>query len=79
MPAPILKFLGPALRRVGFINGPPPILWVPALAIGLLLLLSPAYLAVRSLGAGEELWDALLRWRVLELLLRPCCWWWRLP
>ena len=68
--APVLKSLGPALRRVGLINGPPPVLWVPALAIGFLLLLSPAYLAVRSFGAGEEFWDALLRWRVLELLLR---------
>ena len=70
MTAPILKSLGPALRRVGFINGPPAVLWVPALAIGLLLLLSPVYLAVRTLGAGQEFWEALLRWRVLELLLR---------
>ena len=70
MTAPTLKSFGPALRRVGFINGPPEILWVPALAIGLLLLLSPVYLAVRTLGAGQEFWEVLLRWRVLELLLR---------
>ena len=70
MAAPILKSLGPALRRVGFINGPSPFLWVPALVISLLLLLSPAYLAIRSLGSGQEFWDVLLRWRVLELLLR---------
>ncbi len=65
-----LKFIGPALRRVGFISGPSPILWVPAVVISLLLLLSPAYLVIRSLGAGQEFWDVLLRWRVLELLLR---------
>ena len=70
MTAPVLKFVGPALRRVGFIGGPSPVLWVPALAISLLLLLSPIYLAARSLGAGQEFWDVLLRWRVLELLLR---------
>ena len=70
MTTPTFKYLGPVLRRVGFINGPPAVLWVPALAIGLLLLLSPVYLAVRTLGAGQEFWEALLRWRVLELLLR---------
>ena len=70
MAAPVLKFIGPALRRAGLMDGPSPFLWLPALAIGLLLLLSPAYLAFRSVGAGQEFWDALLRWRVLELLLR---------
>lgn len=70
MAAPILKSIGPALRRVWFISGPSPVLWVPALAISLLLLLSPAYLVIRSLGAGQEFWDVLLRWRVLELLIR---------
>ena len=70
MLAPSLKFIGPALRRVGFINGPSPVLWIPALVISLLLLLSPAYLVIRSLGAGQEFWDVLLRLRVLELLFR---------
>lgn len=70
MDLPVLNSLGPALRRVGFINGPPPVLWIPALAIGLLLLVSPIYLAFRSLGAGYEFWDALFRWRVLEILAR---------
>ena len=70
MAALVLKSIGPALRRIGFISGPSPALWVPALIVGLLLLLSPAYLAIRSLGAGQEFWDALLRWRALELLLR---------
>lgn len=70
MSAPVLKAIGPALRRVGFIGGTSPALWVPALVVSLLLLLSPAYLVIRSLGAGQEFWDVLLRWRVLELLLR---------
>ena len=70
MAAPVLKLLAPTLRRVGVIDGPSPFLWLPALAIGLLLLMSPAYLVIRSLGAGQEFLEALLRWRVLELLLR---------
>ena len=70
MPTFIANLLGPALRRVGAINGPPVILWAPALIIGAFLLLSPVYLAVRSLGAGYEFWDAFLRIRVLEILLR---------
>ena len=70
MDLPVIKSLGPALRRVGIINGAPPVLWAPALVIGGLLLLSPLYLALRSLGAGYEFWDALFRWRVLEILLR---------
>ena len=64
------NWLGPALRRVGIINGPPVILWAPGLVIGAFLLLSPVYLAIRSLGAGDELWDAFFRLRVLEILLR---------
>lgn len=70
MATPVLNVIGPALRRVGFVSGPPPVLWVPALIVSLLLLLSPAYLVIRSLGAGQEFWEVLLRWRVLELLLR---------
>jgi len=66
----VLKLLAPTLRRVGVIDGPSPFLWLPALAIGLLLLMSPAYLLIRSLGSGQEFLEALLRWRVLELLLR---------
>ena len=64
------RIIGPTLRRVGIINGPPPVLWAPGLIIGALLLLSPCYLAIRSLGAGTEFWDVLLRWRVLETLVR---------
>ena len=70
MGSQVFKYFGPALRRARIINGPPPVLWVPALIIGALLLLSPFYLAFRSLGAGQEFWDALFRLRVLEILLR---------
>ncbi len=66
----LAKLVGTVLRRVGGFDVPPAFLWAPALVIGALLLLSPAYLAIRSLGAGPEFWDALLRWRVLEILLR---------
>ena len=68
--SPVAKLLGPVMRRAGAVEIPPAILWGPALLIGVLLLLSPFYLIFRSLGAGSEFWDALLRWRVLEILLR---------
>ena len=70
MLSPLAKLLGPAWRRAGIAGGPPPILWLPALLLGALLLLSPVYLAIRSLGAGPEFWDAFLRLRVLEILAR---------
>ena len=70
MNSPISRLIGPAWRRVGAIDTPPAVLWAPALLIGALLLLSPVYLTIRSLGAGQEFWEALLRWRVLEILLR---------
>ena len=66
----IANRLGALRRRAGMGGGPPPLLWAPALIIGGLLLLSPVYLAVRSAGAGVEFWDAFLRVRVLEILLR---------
>ena len=70
MNSPISRLIGPAWRRAGAIDAPPAVLWAPALLIGALLLLSPVYLTIRSLGAGQEFWEALLRWRVLEILLR---------
>ena len=51
-------------------NTPPLVLLGPALVVGLALLLPPVYLAVRSLGAGEELWDLLFRPRVAAILGR---------
>src|SRR5918992_6336896 len=49
---------------------PPAIIWIPATVVGATLLLSPAYLIVRTLGAGAEAVDILFRMRVLEILLR---------
>ena len=43
---------------------------IPGIAVGLLLVLSPAYLILRTLGAGPEAWDLLARPRVLFILLR---------
>lgn len=45
-------------------------MWIPATVVGATLLLSPAYLIVRTLGAGAEAVDILFRMRVLEILLR---------
>ncbi len=53
-----------------FGKSPPLVLLVPALIVGAALLLPPVYLAVRALGAGEELWDLLFRVRVAEILGR---------
>ena len=69
--SPLLaKFARPFRLLTGNGEGPAAVLWAPALLIGALLLLSPIYLALRSLGAGPDFWDALLRWRVLEILFR---------
>ena len=56
--------------RLGPSHWPPPVVLVPAIAVGLLLALSPAYLAVRTLGAGPEAWDLIARPRMLFILLR---------
>ena len=45
-------------------------IWLPAALVGALLLLSPAYLAIRTFGVGAEAADALFRMRVLEILFR---------
>ena len=51
-------------------GGPPLFIWVPALCIALLLLVSPLYLLIRSTGAGMLGLDLLFRIKVLEILLR---------
>ncbi len=43
-------------------------LWLPAILITAVVLLSPVYLAIRSLGAGEKFWQQLLRWTTVEIL-----------
>ena len=49
---------------------PPFIVLAPAIAVTLLLLVSPVYLAARTLGSGDDVLDLLLRLRMLEILGR---------
>ena len=60
------------LRRTfnGGFGWPPAVVWIPALLVAAALVLSPAYLALRTVGAGGEAWDVLFRMRVLEILAR---------
>ena len=51
-------------------NSPPLVVLVPALVVGAALLLPPLYLAVRTLGGGQELWELLFRPRVASILGR---------
>lgn len=50
--------------------GPPVVLWLPALAVGVAMLLPLVYLVVRGTEASEEAWDLLLRWRTVHILGR---------
>ena len=43
---------------------------IPALIVGAALVLPPLYLAVRTLGGGQELWELLFRPRVASILGR---------
>ena len=49
---------------------PPAVVWVPALLIAALLLTGPAYLTLRTLGAGPEAIDLILRPRTVEVIVR---------
>ena len=49
---------------------PPVLLLLAAVSVAAVLLLSPSYLLLRTLGAGPEVWDLLIRTRVLEILGR---------
>ena len=49
---------------------PPAFIWIPAAAIGLLMLLPPGYLLVRTLDSGVGALDVLLTMRTLGILLR---------
>ena len=49
---------------------PPVLLLLAAVSVAAVLLLSPSYLLLRTLGAGPEVWDLLIRIRVLEILGR---------
>ncbi len=49
---------------------PPAVIWIPAVVVAAGVLLPLAYLLIRTLGAGGEMWDLLLRTRTLEVLGR---------
>ncbi|MBI2288729.1 MAG: iron ABC transporter permease [Chloroflexi bacterium] len=49
---------------------PPVIIWLPAVFIALGVLLPQAYLVLRALGAGGEIWELLFRTRTLAILGR---------
>lgn len=49
---------------------PPAVIWVPAVAVGAVLLLPLVYLVVRTFDSGGEVWDLLFRQRVAAILGR---------
>ena len=49
---------------------PPAAIWAPAAIVGMGMFIPLAYLVLRTLGAGAEVLDLLLRSRTLEILLR---------
>jgi iron(III) transport system permease protein len=57
-------------RPLVFIATPPAIVWLPALLIGLAMLLPLGYLIVRSAGASDEAWALLFRPRTAQILGR---------
>ncbi len=49
---------------------PPAVVWVPAALVATGMLLPLAYLVLRTLGVGAEVWDLLFRSRTLDILIR---------
>ena len=49
---------------------PPAVVLIPGVLVGLLLVISPVYLSIRTLGAGTEAWDLLVRPNIMFILLR---------
>ncbi|MBI2851615.1 MAG: iron ABC transporter permease [Chloroflexi bacterium] len=65
------------LKEIKMVGGPgrnfpwpPTIIWLPAVAVLLLVLLPLAYLALRTMGAGSDLWGLLFRPRIFQILVR---------
>ena len=52
------------------LTSPPLIIWLPAVMVGLAMLLPLAYLLVRTAGASHEAWDLLFRPRTAYILFR---------
>ncbi|MBI4287913.1 MAG: iron ABC transporter permease [Chloroflexi bacterium] len=51
-------------------SGPPALFWAPALVVAMAMLLPPAYLVIRTIGAGEEAVNLLWQERTGQVLLR---------
>ena len=49
---------------------PPAAIWAPAALVGMGMIIPLAYLILRTLGAGSEVWDLLFRSRTLDILVR---------
>lgn len=49
---------------------PPAVVWLPAALVGIAVAVPLAYLVIRTLGAGSDALDVLLRGRTLSILLR---------
>ena len=64
IPRSLLERLFDGLAR------PPAIVWAPALLVAAMLLAAPAYLAIRTLGAGPEAAELIFRTRTVWVVLR---------
>jgi len=49
---------------------PPAVFWVPAVIVGVLVILPLVYLMLRTLGGEGEIWNLLFRTRTMEILGR---------
>ncbi len=49
---------------------PPAVFWVPAVIVGVLVILPLVYLILRAMGAGGEIWNLLFRTRTMEIIGR---------
>ena len=58
------------LGRLDRARWPPALVWVPSLFVAMAMVLPLVYLVLRTVGAGSEVWDLLIRIRVLETLGR---------
>ncbi|MCY4530124.1 MAG: iron ABC transporter permease [Chloroflexi bacterium] len=72
-PPPLADPAGEHLPRRGrqdFSRRPPAMVMVPAVLVGLAMLLPIAYLAIRGAGATTEAWELLFRVRTLQIIGR---------
>ena len=66
---PVRGYALPGWHRIA-LSFPPVLIWLPALLVGLSMLLPLAYLIIRSVGATEEAWELLFRTRTAYTLGR---------